>query len=210
MDSQVPIFDVKFIQDYFEPEQQELKSGDCLFNENEPNDFVYFILTGAVKVSKKKWAIGITFPNEFVGITSCISEGDTYTFSAKASCASKVLKIKKEIFKKVLLENPKFSRFIIEVLCKRIRLTDLKTSSFLDLPPERRVIVELLNNLKDIQGKLISQISMKDLSELTGVSIRSVKKIVDHFIEDGIISMPHAGQFILIDKKRLERLIDVA
>lgn len=210
MDSKEPIFDVNFIQKHFEAEPLELKSGDCLFRENEPNDFVYFILKGSVKVSRKKWAIGITFPNEFVGITSCISEGNTYTFSAKASSPSKILRIKKEIFKKVLLENPKFSRFIIEILCERIRLTDLKTSSFLDLPPERRVIVELLNNLKDIQGKLISQISMKDLSELTGVSIRSVKKIVDHFIEDGIISMPHAGQFILIDKKRLERLIDVA
>lgn len=210
MDTKKPIFDADFVQKNFQAETQELTEGEVLFKENEPNDFVYLILSGSIKVTRKKWAIGITFPNEFVGITSCISEGTSYTFSAKASSPSKVLKIKKEIFKKVLLENPKFSRFIIEILCERIKLTDLKTSSFLDLPPERRVIVELLNNLKDSDGQLTSQISMKDLSELTGVSLRTIKKMINNFIESGIITMPESNQIVLIDKYRLEQMLDVA
>lgn len=210
MDSKEPLFDPTFVANELTPVDITIRVGDMLFKEGESNDFVFFVVSGSVKVSRNNWVIGITQPHEFVGITSCLSDKNYYTFSAIALEAGNVYRIRKEAFKNLLLRNPTFSKYIIEILCERIKLIDLKTSTFLNFPPERRVIMEILNNLKYFQGHLISQLSMKDLSELTGVSMKVVKRLIDNFIKDNIISMQQANYLILLDKSKLENILGTA
>lgn len=207
MDSKEPLFDPSFVANELTPKAINVGVGEMLFREGESNDFVYFVITGSIKVSRNNWVIGITQPQQFVGITSCLSDRNYYTFSAIALEAGSVYQIRKEVFKNLLLRNPLFSKYIIEILCERIKLIDLKTSTFLNFPPERRVIMEILNNLKYFQGHFISQLSMKDLSELTGVSMKVVKRLIDNFIKDNIISMQHTNQLVLLDKPRLENIL---
>lgn len=208
MDSQSPMFDEKFILKHFQAEQLSVPKGKSLFNEGEPNDFVFFILSGAIKVSRKKWVIGITYPNEFVGITSCISDGVSYTFSSVALEDSTLLQIKKEEFKALLISNLVFSKYIIEILCERIKLTDLKTSNFLDSPPERRIILELLSSVTSSQGKHISQISFRDLSQLSGAPMRLVRKLIQKFVNEGILEIAQPNQLVFHDKIRLEHMLN--
>ena len=207
MDSQSPMFDKQFILEHFQTEQISINEGSSLFHEGEPNDFVFFILSGAIKVSRKKWVIGITYPNEFVGITSCISDGNFYTFSSVALENSELLRINKAAFKDLLLSNLVFSKYIIEILCERIKLTDLKTSNFLDSPPERRIILELLSSIKISQGKYISLISFRDLSQLSGAPVRMVQKLIQKFASEGILEVVKPNQLILHDKLRLESML---
>lgn len=207
MDTRPPQFDVDFVIDHFAPEVIKLQTGERLFAEGEPNDFVYYVSSGSIKVTKKKWAIGITYAYEFVGVTSCISEESKYGFSAVANEDSEVLRITKEKFKELLLKNSAFSKFIIEILCDRIRRTDLKTSSFLELPPDRRVIIELLNNFKQLGEKLISHLSIRDLAELTGVSKRVVKKLIADFVDQKIIATQGSNELVLLDRHRFEEIL---
>lgn len=193
-------FNLQFIKDTFPGEEISLSSGDLLFNEGEKNDFVFFIESGAIKVLKNKWVIGITKAFEFVGITSCISDVDIYTFSSKAIENSKLLKIKKTDFKNSLLENKNFSKQIIEILCERIKMTDIRTRSYIDNPPRHRVLFEINNNITWSNNTKVAYITNEDLSELTGISKRAVTKIMNDLSKDGILERSDTNTIIIKDE----------
>jgi CRP-like cAMP-binding protein len=202
MDKENQRFNLQFIKDSFIGEEINLSPGDILFNEGEKNDFVFFIESGSIKVLKNKWVIGITKAFEFVGITSCISEIDIYTFSSKAIEDSKLLKIKKIAFKNLLLENKHFSKQIIEILCERIKLTDIRTRSYIDNSPRQRVIFEIFNNITR-SNNLVAYITNEELSELTGISKRAVTKIITDLTKEGLLERTDLGSILIKDEPKI-------
>jgi CRP-like cAMP-binding protein len=207
MDSATKRFDLNFIEQAFNPIRIELNKGEVLFKEGEDNDFVFFIESGSIKVLKGKWVIGITQALEFVGITSCLSETSTYTFSSKAVEKSVVLKISKNDFKNMLLCNSFFCKQIIEILCERIKLTDLKTRTFIEQTSQHRLINELINNSKSIENSLKTFLGVEDLSELTGISKRAVKKMLNDLSKQNLIIQSDKDEIELLDQIKLRQLI---
>lgn len=207
MDSATKRFDLHFIEDAFNPERIEINKGEVLFKEGENNDYVFFIESGSIKVLKGKWVIGITQALEFVGITSCLSETSTYTFSSKAVEKSKILKISKSEFKDMLLSNSFFCKQIIEILCERIKLTDIKTRSFIEHSSQHRLINELINNSKKTKNSLKTFLGVEDLSELTGISKRAVKKMLNDLSKQNLIVQGSNSEIELLDKSKLKQLI---
>lgn len=163
-------FDLDYIKSLFLSEIMEIKKGETLFTEGEINDFVFFIKSGKLKVTKKENVIGFTRENEFVGITSCLCEGDHFYFTAVACEDSKLLKINKSAFKNALTDNPEFGKTMIEILCRRIKITDNKTKSFENHSTPERIINEILNNVLFENDLRNIYLTIADLSELTGVS----------------------------------------
>lgn len=206
MDSATKRFDLHFIEQAFNPERLEINKGEVLFKEGEINDYVFFIESGSIKVLKGKWVIGITQALEFVGITSCLNETSTYTFSSKAVETSKILKISKHEFKEMLLNNSFFCKQIIEILCERIKLTDVKTRSFIEQSSQHRLINELINNSKKIGQSLITFLSIEDLSELTGISKRAVKKMLNDLSKENLLIQGKNNEIELLDKSKLLKL----
>lgn len=207
MDSATKRFDLHFIEHAFNPERLEIKKGEVLFKEGENNDYVFFIESGSIKVLKGKWVIGITQALEFVGITSCLSETSTYTFSSKAVENSTILKIGKTEFKDMLLSNSFFCKQIIEILCERIKLTDIKTRSFIEQSSQHRLINELINNSKNTKNSLKTFLGVEDLSELTGISKRAVKKMLNDLSKQNLIVQGSNNEIELLDKSKLNQLI---
>lgn len=207
MDSASKRFDLDFIKEVFQTEKIYIKSGDVLFREGENNDYVFFIESGSIKVLKSKWVIGITQALEFVGITSCLSDTSTYTFSSRAVENSSILKIKKTDFKNLLLNNSIFCKQIIEILCERIKLTDQKTRSFIEHSSQYRLINELISNSKNIENSLKTFLGVDDLSELTGISKRAVKKMLNELSKQNLILQKKNNEIELLDQPNLEKLI---
>lgn len=208
MNTQRKEFELHFITENFPLERITLNAGDFLFKEGEQNDFVYFIESGSIKVLKNQWVIGITHSMEFVGITSCISENMTYTFSSKSVKESTLLKIKKLDFQKLLLKNPKFCKSIIEILCQRIKATDIKTRSFLEQSSKHRLITELINNSSNVEDSIKTFLGIDDLSELTGVSKRAVRKMLNDLTKVNLILHTKENEIILLDQLALKQLVD--
>jgi predicted transcriptional regulator len=95
---------------------------------------------------------------------------------------------------------------MIKILCNRIRLTDLKTTIFLTLTPKRRVIIELLNNTTISEKEVKSNLTLKDLSEMSVVSIRLVKKNMNELEKLGLIKIQEDDSIVIINRKGLEKL----
>ncbi len=201
-------FELNFILNSLNSEQITLNIGETLFKEGESNDYVFFILEGSIKVLKSKWVIGITYPLEFVGITSCLSETSNYTFSSKALEKSIVLKIRKMDFKNLLMKNSTFCKQIIEILCARIKLTDFKTKNYIENTSKQRLLFEiLLNSKKDFDGQYFTNLLPEDFSELTGLSIRNIKNQLNDLQDKKLIEMNRSGVIMLLEKAKMESLL---
>jgi len=125
-------FDLNFIQKVFQYSELQLNAENHLFKEGSVNDYVYFIKTGSIVILKSKLIIGTISALDFVGITSCLSDKNVYTFSSIAQEKSNVYRIKNEDFRELLLADQSFSVQIIKTLCERIKLTDQKIKDFVE------------------------------------------------------------------------------
>ena len=204
MDSASQRFNLSFIETSFETARLELQPGAALFREGELNDFVFFIVSGSIKILKSNCLIGITQANEFVGITSYINESSTYTFSARAVEPCEILKIKKTDFKDLLLSNATFCKQIISILCERLKHTDQKTRNYFEQSPQNRLIHELLLNAQHSSNTIKAILTVEDLSELTGISKRTMKKLLKELSDQDLIAQTIPNTIELLDIKQLE------
>ena len=198
-------FDINFIKTLFPTEKIEIKKGETLFTEEQNNDFVYFIQEGKLKVTQKENVIGYTRANEFIGITSCLCEGDYFYFTSYACENSTLLKIDKLAFKQALSDNPDFGKVMIEILCRRIKITDNKTKIFTSNSTQDRIINELINNSIFETEATNPLLSIDELSELTGVSNVKVLTVLKDLSSKNVIRIKEEKISIL----ELEKLKDL-
>lgn len=196
-------FDSNFVKKQFLYEEVKFDKNEYLFHEGNENSFVYYVIEGKIKVIKKKIVIGFSNTDEFVGITSCLSENNEYCFSALSQENSKLLRIHKSIFKKVLNENIEFGKIIINLLCNRIKLTDGKSESFKNHTSTERVVNEILSNVETENNNYTIKATIEDLAELTGVSKHLIKSIIKELSKQKIIEFINHTIRIL-DYHRLE------
>ena len=191
------VFKTSFVKSNFKYEELTVPEKTSLFNEGDKNDYVYFIENGAINVFKNNLLIGITKNSEFVGITSCLSEQEFYTFSTKAKTGSSLLRIKQQDFKQLILENKEFSDYIMKILCERIKITDLKTKSYLDKTYEKRLIFEIISHsfFDGLNFKVI--ISIDELKILTGIPKKIIEKLINNFVSKELIKKKKSELIIL-------------
>jgi CRP/FNR family transcriptional regulator, cyclic AMP receptor protein len=178
------------------------KKDDLLFGEGDDDNYVYFVLDGEIKIFKKKWLLWSAKAKELVGISSYFSDGTSYSFSAKAGSDCQVYRIANGEFEKMLVNDPKFSRAVMDMLCDRIRLTNTRTKSMLEQPSKFRLIQELIKKTKDHQSNLIPY-NLEDLSGLVGVSVRLIRNMISDLEQKKLIERSK-GVLIIHDLKGLE------
>jgi CRP-like cAMP-binding protein len=169
-------FNINYIKELFSFELISISKNEYLFQEEMKNEFVYFINEGKLKVIKNEMVIGFTKENEFVGITSCLSENTHYCFSVVACADSILCKIPKTIFKQSLINNPEFGKTIIDLLCKRIKIIDNKTESIKNHTTSELIVNEILNNSQyEENSRKVAQLTNEDLVELTRIPLVKIQ-----------------------------------
>lgn len=183
-------------------EKLTINNGDFLFKEGEEDDSVYFLETGELKIMKLKWVLWSAKPKEFVGISSFFSDNSTYSFSARATKDSEVFRIKNELFRKILENEPDFSRYIMDLLCDRIAFTTQRTKSLMEKSSKYRLIKEISNAVSENLSTIIPY-SLEELSESVGVSKRLIRSIISEFEQKGLL-VRTKNQLHIRDLKGLE------
>jgi len=101
----------------------KIKKNTVLFSENNKLDYIFFLLNGEliIKINKHKlWRVN---DKEFIGITSYFTDETSYTYTVEASKNSTIVKIEVDDFKEAINNSIELSNFIMDSLCKRIKLT---------------------------------------------------------------------------------------
>lgn len=107
--------------------EEEVEQGNVIFEENEPGDCMYIILSGEIQIHKGKTTLAILHEKEVFGELSLLdAETRSATATAKTDCV--LFKIDQEPFYELIDTRPEVARGFIKILCNRLRQLNEKAA----------------------------------------------------------------------------------
>lgn len=108
-------------------QEEEVEKDTAIFQENEPGDCMYIILTGQIQIHKGKTNLAVLQEKEVFGELSLLdAETRSATATAKTDCI--LFKIDQDPFYELIDTRPEVARGFIKILCKRLRQLNEKTA----------------------------------------------------------------------------------
>jgi CRP/FNR family transcriptional regulator, cyclic AMP receptor protein len=109
-------------------QEDEVEQGTVVFEENEPGDCMYIILSGEIQIHKGKITLAILHEKEVFGELSLLdAETRSATATAKTDCI--LFKIDQEPFYELIDTRPEVARGFIKILCNRLRKLNEKAAN---------------------------------------------------------------------------------
>jgi CRP/FNR family transcriptional regulator, cyclic AMP receptor protein len=192
----------------------EIRKGDVLFNEGEPGDSLYIVLSGKIKVGRRaadgrQNLIAVMGPSDMVGELSLFDPGPR-TATATALTDSRLARLRKQSLRPWLSNRPEIAEQLLWVLARRLRRTNdaLADLIFTDVPGR------VAKNLLQLAGKFGSRdsgvlrvthdLTQEELAQLVGASRETVNKALADFASRGWLRLD-GKSVIIMDPERLAR-----
>jgi CRP/FNR family cyclic AMP-dependent transcriptional regulator len=194
-----------------------LYRGAQLFRQGSPQDGIYLIESGRIKVfyiapSGREITLAYWHSGNFVGGPEVFKQG-LHVWSGEAAVNSTVLHLPGEILREMVMTIPAFAVGIIEGLsfkgqCYSALAQMLGTRS----PTERlaQLLLHLMNlyGVEERDGTLIvASFTHADLAHMTGVTRQSVTVSLKRFAELGILE-PHGSNIVIKNANPLRQIRD--
>jgi CRP-like cAMP-binding protein len=188
--------------------EKRIEKGDTLLFEGDQSDYMYLVVSGAVKVYKKS-------PNGKEQILNVASSGealnDVSTFDGGGSSASmlamtpvRLYIIRKEDLKKLFSENPKIARNVAGVLASRVR----RDSSLVEVLSFGQVISRLarliLKQSSAGNGSKLPVFTQQDLAAMVGTSRVVVNRSLRVMEDSGAIRLERR-RIVVTDEQALRK-----
>ena len=101
----------------------ELSAGQTLFNEGEPADLMYVLMSGTVMIMVNNRMVETAEAGAIIGEMGMIDEGArSATVVAKSDC--RLVPIDRKRFNFLIQQTPNFALHVMRVIAKRLRKTD--------------------------------------------------------------------------------------
>lgn len=147
-----------------ELEVVNLRSGEILFNEGDPGENLYIVMSGELEIlmapgTNNELILNILYPGEYLGEMSLIQPGGHRTASARARGDVVLLSMSRAQFKELLKRHPYLANAMVRVLSQRLDNTNVAT--FRDLTEKNRQLQKAYDELKAAQEQLIEKERME-------------------------------------------------
>lgn len=191
--------------------EHDYPSERAVLMEDAWGNAVYFIVSGWVKVRRnqgdKSVAIAILGAGDFFGEMAVLDESPRSTDVISLSKV-KLLSVSRERFIQILFKDPQLHHRMLQMMVRRVRQINLRLQMRLSPPTVK--LAHTLISLADSygqeleQGKQIFNISLKDLAEVTEITLEKTTKIMEKLSEKEWINIDTANNTIdLINYKQL-------
>ncbi len=190
---------------------ERLEKGRTFISEGEPVDAVYFIGDGIIKATDYR-IYGISF--DFMLFTNVYAYGgmeiimgiDTYKTSLHTVTDCIVVKVPKAQFDKWMQTDIQSLRYEAKLMGEYLLEQARNVRAFLFLQGSDRLTMLLINRYEKYAdgGVLRLNNDRQELSDFTGLSVKTITRSVKKLKEDGLIS--RNGNYILVDRKQYESL----
>ncbi len=188
---------------------RKVPRGSAVLHAGDRTDFVYFILSGVLKVlvsdeEGREVILSNLGPGEFFGEMGVLDDNPrSATVVANTPC--ELIVISKADFKRCLAENFDVSLFIMRSLVKRLRSADRKIESLALMDVFGRVarlLLEMAEEDKDGQLVIRRKVSRQDIAKMIGASREMVSRVMKDLQQQGLIEEGDGG-ILLRDKLHL-------
>lgn len=187
--------------------RDKISKSRVVFAAGDASDSLYVILQGRVKVQMsdaegKEVILAVLGPGEFFGEMSLIDDQPrSATVVALDSC--EFLMVRKDDFRRCLVENTEMASLIMRGLVKRLREADRKIESLALLDVYGRVARVLLefSELEDGRRVLRDKLQRQDVAKMIGASREMVSRVMKGLETDGFLVPQTDGSFVLHENR---------
>lgn len=195
--------------------QRELASGERLVSRGDQPDGMYCVLEGAVRLSGisddgHETILDFYPPGTWINQTSTL-DGGPCIHDIEAYGPTMVLHVTSEDLEKLLEAHPSFSRALLTLLARRLRLVLMGLEAYSSQSMEHR----LANRLLMLAGsfgvvapgglKIDLHLPQETLAQLIGSTRQRVNQILKSWEAELVLQQQH-GHILLLDQKKLEKL----
>jgi CRP-like cAMP-binding protein len=177
---------LRVVERRFEPK-------DTIFTPGDPDDQLYFLLSGAVRLYKiygdyKEATTALLKDSGVFGKLNLV-EGRWQDVFAEAVTEARVASVQKAALERVIKSDPEFALRLFSSLSERLRQSDEVIESLLHREVSTR-LATLLMNLDDRFGEddLINvRLTHQDLANMIASTREAVSKVMSELQRDGVI-----------------------
>jgi len=214
------------LQKYCTPEQKyflekeiipcNYKKDDFIFHEHQTAFNVFFISSGIVELWKEgiytnKQVIRFAKGSDILGYRGIILENSKYQLSASALVDSKCYSIEKNVFAKVLKENPELNSHILLTYTKELEKVETRLRDLVIMNVREKVAEALLILYQTFTNKKDSDIlnlplSRQTIADVAGTSKGRVIKQIAEFRDENILT-GNGKKVIILRPDKLKEIV---
>ena len=214
------------LKEYCTPEQKSFledevvccnyKKDDLIFHEHETAFTVFFICSGIVELWKEgiytpKQVIRFAKDGDLLGYRGIIMENSQYQLSATALKDSRICSVEKNIFTKVLKENPELNSHILLIYTKELekietRLRDLANMNVREKVAEALLILHNTFATEEDNAALNIPLSRQSIADVAGISKGRVIKQIAEFRDENILT-GNGKKIIVLCPNKLKEIV---
>lgn len=161
---------------------KEYKKNEVIFSEDEMANFYFQIIDGRVKIFNSNDE-GKELTQGYFSNGQCFGEpplliDETYPSTAIAFQGSKIVKLSRDKFLKILDEYPTIQKDFLYLMCKRIHAKSNITKYIINQKPEFRInaFLNANKNHKDIKRELVP-FTRQEIANFTGLRVETVIRV---------------------------------
>jgi len=179
-----------------------------IYGENEPADYLYKIVSGAVRIYKVlvdgRRQIGAFYlPGDIFGLET----GDEHTFSAEAITDCKIIVIKRSAVEALAAKNNEFARQMWAVTARELQRMQEHVLVLIKSAQER-LAAFLLEMAERMPGSSAVDLPMsrQDIADYLGLTIETVSRTLTQLERTATIEVPTSRRILLRNRSALNRL----
>jgi len=192
----------------------EAPRGAVLFNEGEPGDSLYIVLSGKVKLGRRspdgrENLVAIYGPSDQFGELSLFDPGPR-TATATAVTDTRLARLRKQALRPWLNNRPEIAEQLLRVIARRLRRTNnmLADLIFTDVPGRvAKALLQLAHDFGTQEGGMLRvthDLTQEEIAQLVGASRETVNKALADFAQRGWLRL-EGKSVLILEPQRLVR-----
>ena len=178
---------------------KDFPKNTLIFGQDEIGDSMYIVGSGRVKVvlygdSGKEITLTYFIPGDFFGEMALVDDRPR-SANVETTEDSSLLMLKRDVFKKHLMEHPNIALNILAVLSSRLRKADEIIGNLALLDVYGRV-ARTLSDLAEKEGKKVDEGTLiekrpthQDIASMVSTSRETVSRVLNEFQRRGLLKM---------------------
>jgi len=188
--------------------------GAVLFNEGDPGESLYIVISGKVKLGRRSSdgrenLVAVMGPSDQFGELSLFDPGPR-TATATVVTDAKVAKLPKEALQAWVQDRPQIAMQLLRVVARRLRRTNTMLADliFVDVPGRvAKQLLQLAQRFGSVEGgqlRVTHDLTQEELAQLVGASRETVNKALADFASRGWLRL-EGKSVVILDRERLAR-----
>lgn len=197
--------------------ERHFKKNQIIFFEYDNKKKLYLLAEGRVKLTMlsregKEKVLTILQEGDIFGEISLFDQ-DPHPLTAEALEESQLLIISWEDLESIIMKRPELALKIIEAMAKKTRLLTSQVKELVFQDAGGRLASLLLRFAREFgvevnSGKMIELVlTHQEIANLIGTSRVTVTKLINQFINEGIIKI-YKRKIVILDKEKMEEKLE--